>query len=86
MSTGSNSRALAAFDARFDPINLAIDHLLSIETPAQRMLRINGPAIKRACEEMDREMGRVPAAPGSHPSDQAPAGLGAPRFDPERKR
>jgi hypothetical protein len=52
MTTGANTRALGAFDARFDSV---LDQLTSFETPAQRMLRLNGPAIKRACEEMDRE-------------------------------
>jgi hypothetical protein len=60
--TRRHTRALGAFDARY---NAVIDQLLSHETPAQHMLRINGPAIKRACEEMDAEMrARAVPAPG----------------------
>lgn len=33
---------------------------------------------------MDTDAGRVPLAPGSRPTDQAPLGLGASRFDPSR--
>jgi len=35
-------------------------------------------------DAIDDVSGRVPGAPGSRPSDQAPAGLGGSRFDPSR--
>lgn len=55
MTTGSNTRAEAMFLMASDPINRAIDSLLSHETEAARWERLNGPGIRRAYEEMIAE-------------------------------
>lgn len=40
------------------PVNRAIDHLLSFETPAQKWLREVGPRARELREEMEREASR----------------------------
>jgi hypothetical protein len=49
---------------------------------ANLILTIGDGVVAEWCEQM---LGASASPSGSHPTDQARSGLGAPRFDPSRK-